>query len=77
MGDSNQMGAAMDPMPLPRMSEDVLSISGKEMPDIIRTLVRERRLSPLMARIHSDLRSTDPSLRRQGKLALRRMGFPD
>ena len=62
---------------LPRAPEDILSIPAKDMPDIVRSLVRERRLSPLMARIHSDLRSDDTALRKLEGRALRRLGFTD
>jgi hypothetical protein len=62
---------------LPRVSEDLLAIPPRDMPDTIRCLLRERRLSPLMARIHSDLRSDDPALRRMGGQALARLGFTD
>lgn len=62
---------------LPRAPEDILAIAPKDMPDIVRSLVRARRLSPLMARIHSDLRSDDPAIRRLGDRALKRLGFPE
>ena len=62
---------------LPRASEDVLAITPSDMPAVIRDLVQARRLSPLMARIHAELRSDDPALRRRSGQALRHMGFPD
>ena len=62
---------------LPRVPEDLLAIPSKDMPEVFRSLLRERRLSPLMARIHSDLRSDDPALRRMSGTALKRLGFTD
>ena len=56
---------------------DLLAIPPQNMPDTIRSLLRERKLSPLVARIHSDLRSDDPALRRMGGQALVRLGFTD
>ena len=62
---------------LPRAPEELLAVSDQDMPDVFRTLVRERRLSPLIARIHSDMRSADPALRQLGGRALKRLGFTD
>ncbi|KUF12652.1 hypothetical protein AVJ23_02745 [Pseudoponticoccus marisrubri] len=62
---------------MPSAPDDLLAIPAEQMPDTMRGLIRNKALTPLMARIHRDLRSEDPALRQQGSLALRHMGFPE
>ena len=57
--------------------EDILSIPKSEIPDTVRRLIEKREFSMLIARVHSDMNSTNPVLRRQGRAVLRRLGFPD
>ncbi|WP_212536640.1 hypothetical protein [Thetidibacter halocola] len=47
------------------------------MPDMMRTMLRQRRLTALMQSIHADMRSEEPSIRMAARLALDRMGFID
>ncbi len=62
---------------LPQVPSEVLEIHPGDVPETIRALLRARRLSPLMRRIHSDLGSGDPAIQHQSVEALRRLGFPD
>ncbi|EAU45782.1 hypothetical protein R2601_10774 [Salipiger bermudensis HTCC2601] len=48
-----------------------------DMPNVIRRLTADRKLSGLVSRIHRDLHSNDPARRSQGALALKRLGFPE
>lgn len=67
----------MNHQPLPREAADVLDIPSDSVPDVIHRMLRERAMSPLMARIHDELRSRDPERRSRSIEALRRLGFPD
>ena len=62
---------------LPKVPGDVLSIPVDRIPDVMRRMMNERQLSPLIARIHKDLASEDDAVRRQSVHALRRLGFPE
>ena len=63
--------------PLPHGTRDVLDMPPSDMPNVIRRLTADHKLSGLVSRIHRDLHSNDPARRSQGALALKRLGFPE
>jgi len=64
-------------LPLPNGTRDVLDMPPSDIPDAIRLLIADRKLSGLVSRVHRDLNSPDPARRSEGALALRRLGFPE
>ena len=48
-----------------------------ELPDIFKTLLKERQMSRVMRRINADLMGGDTALRDRAALVLSRLGFPD
>jgi hypothetical protein len=62
---------------LPAHSADVVALAEGAVPDMMRTMLRQRRLTALMQSIHVDMRSEEPAIRMQARLALDRMGFID
>ncbi|MFZ7092036.1 hypothetical protein [Primorskyibacter sp. 2E233] len=62
---------------LPHVSEEVLAIPEANIPETLRALIEQQKLSTLMARIHRELSSDDQGLRQQSRAALNRLGFPE
>ena len=62
---------------LPKHTADVLHVPPSDIPEVIRSLVQRRELSRLVHDIHTELDSTDPSLRDAARLALSRLGFAE
>lgn len=48
-----------------------------DLPDLFKTLIRERELSRVMRRINADLSGADTALRDRAARVLCRLGFPD
>lgn len=67
----------MSTVHIPKAPEDVLSIPAERVPDVMRQMLREREFSPLLARIHADLQSSDPGKQRQSRKVLRHLGFTE
>ncbi|MAU46447.1 MAG: hypothetical protein ACX93U_09965 [Salipiger thiooxidans] len=67
----------MSGTPLPSGTSDVLAMPASKIPEAIDALVKRRKFSGLVSRIHRDLNSADPARRSMGALALKRLGFPE
>lgn len=62
---------------LPNAPADVLNIPEQEISSVVRDLIDHRRLSSLMRQINADLVSENQALRKQSRIALKRLGFPE
>lgn len=67
----------MPHLQLPASPAEVLSIPETDIPEVLRRLVQRRELSVLLARIHREMRSSDPAARDEGRRALHRLGFTE
>lgn len=62
---------------LPNLPVDVMGIPDAELPGVVRRLLHERRMSPLLRHIHEGLTDNDPVRRSVSHAALLRLGFVD
>lgn len=68
---------SMSSFKLPEASHDLLEIPRQDIPAVVHDLIGRRSLSALVRTIHGELASKDPGLRRQARMALDRLGFPE